>query len=117
MANKTNFANVYAFPAYVYIGVSFLGSVAKFRKIRDNAIFLEIKIAMNSFKGTHYPKDVILYAVFFYVRYDISCRDLEERRVTVDHVTLNRWVIRYSPAIALQAKSQQREASRFLAHG
>ncbi len=26
-------------------------------------------------KGTHYPKDVILYAVFFYVRYAVSCRD------------------------------------------
>ncbi|MCK5870501.1 MAG: IS6 family transposase, partial [Methyloprofundus sp.] len=24
---------------------------------------------MLSFKGAHFPKDVILYAVFFYVRY------------------------------------------------
>ncbi|WP_221898193.1 hypothetical protein [Bathymodiolus japonicus methanotrophic gill symbiont] len=31
-----------------------------------------------SFKGTHFPKDVILYAVFFYVRYGVSYRDLEE---------------------------------------
>ncbi|TXK93931.1 hypothetical protein BMR07_16530 [Methylococcaceae bacterium CS1] len=30
---------------------------------------------MLSFKGTHFPKDVILYAVFFYVRYGISYRD------------------------------------------
>jgi putative transposase len=93
-----------------------LGSVAKFSKIRDNALFLEIKIAMISFKGTHYPKDVILYAVFFYVRYGVSYHDLEEileeRGVTVDHATLNPWVIRYSPAIALKAKSQKREASQ-----
>jgi putative transposase len=33
---------------------------------------------MISFKGAHYPKDVILYAVFFYVRYGVSYRDLEE---------------------------------------
>ena len=33
---------------------------------------------MISFKGSHYPKDVILYAVFFYVRYAVSYRDLEE---------------------------------------
>jgi putative transposase len=33
---------------------------------------------MLSFKGTHFPKDVILYAVFFYVRYGVSYRDLEE---------------------------------------
>ncbi|NKL60111.1 IS6 family transposase, partial [Rhizobium leguminosarum bv. viciae] len=27
---------------------------------------------MVDFKGSHYPKDVILYAVFFYVRYAVS---------------------------------------------
>ncbi len=47
-------------------------------------------------KGSHYPKDVILYAVFFYVRYAVSYRDLEEimaeRGVKVDHATLNRWL-------------------------
>ena len=30
------------------------------------------------FKGNHFPKSVILYAVFFYVRYGVSYRDLEE---------------------------------------
>ena len=33
---------------------------------------------MISYKGTHFPKDIILYAVFFYVRYAVSYRDLEE---------------------------------------
>jgi transposase-like protein len=32
---------------------------------------------MISFKGAHFPKDVTLYA-FFYVRYAVSYRDLEE---------------------------------------
>lgn len=27
---------------------------------------------MISFKGAQYPKDVILFAVFFYVRYGVS---------------------------------------------
>lgn len=44
---------------------------------------------MISFKGARFPKDVILFAVFFYVRYTVSYRDLEEimaeRGVTVDH--------------------------------
>ena len=31
-----------------------------------------------SFKGAHFPKDVILHAVFFYLRYGVSNRDLEE---------------------------------------
>jgi transposase-like protein len=47
-----------------------------------------------------YSQSVILYADFFYVRYGVSYRDLEdimeERGVNVDHATLNRWVIRYS---------------------
>ena len=31
-----------------------------------------------SFKGAHFPKDVILYGVFFYVRYGVYYRELEE---------------------------------------
>jgi len=67
---------------------------------------------MISFKGAHFPKDVILYAVFFYVRYGVSYRDLEEimeeRGVKVDHSTLNRWVIQYSSSLALAAKKLKR---------
>ena len=56
------------------------------------------------FKGSHFPRSVMLYAVFFYLRYPVSYRDLQEimaeRGVNVDNATLNRWVIRYSPQIA-----------------
>lgn len=49
---------------------------------------------MISFKGAHFPKEAILYAVYFYLRYSVSYRDLEEimaeRGVEVDHATLNR---------------------------
>ena len=67
---------------------------------------------MISFKGAHFPKDVMLYAVFFYVRYGVSYRDLEaimeERGVKVDHSTLNRWVINYSSSLALATKKIKR---------
>jgi hypothetical protein len=45
------------------------GCVAKFFKIRGNARFLAIEKPMISFnfKGAHFPKNVILHAVFFYV--------------------------------------------------
>lgn len=33
---------------------------------------------MISFKGAQYSREVILFAVFFYVRYPVSYRDLEE---------------------------------------
>lgn len=70
---------------------------------------------MISFKGAHFPKDIILYAVFFYVRYGVSYRDLEEimeeHGVKVDHATLNRWVIDYSPLIAAEAKKRKRSVT------
>ncbi|SDY58598.1 hypothetical protein SAMN05421754_10146 [Nitrosomonas sp. Nm58] len=33
---------------------------------------------MISFKGARFPKDIILYAVFFYVRYAVSYRNLKK---------------------------------------
>ncbi|WP_120634179.1 IS6 family transposase [Ruegeria sp. EL01] len=69
-----------------------------------------------SFKGAHCPKDVILHAVFFYVRYGVSYRDLEEimseRGVAVDHTTLNRWVTRYAGAIAESARRRKGPCDR-----
>ena len=60
----------------------------------------------------HYPKSVILHAVFFYLRYDVSYRDLEEimaeRGVKVDHATLNRWVVKFAPLIAARAQARKR---------
>lgn len=67
------------------------------------------------FKGSQYPKSVILYAVFFYVRYAVSNRDLEEimaeRGVDVDHATLNRWVVKFSPLIAKEAHKRKQKTA------
>lgn len=67
---------------------------------------------MIEFKGVHYPKSVILHAVFFYLRYAVSYRDLEEimaeRGVKVDHATLNRWVVKFAPLIAARAQARKR---------
>jgi putative transposase len=63
---------------------------------------------MISFKGAQFPKEVILFAVFFYVRYTVSYRDLEEimaeRGVLVDHATLNRWVARCRVALKSETR-------------
>ena len=67
---------------------------------------------MIEFKGVHHPKSVILHAVFFYVRYAVSYRDLEEimaeRGVKVDHATLNRWVVKFAPLIAARVQARKR---------
>jgi hypothetical protein len=50
--------------------------------------------AMIEFKGSHFERDVILWAVRWYVAYPVSYRQLEEMMeehgVEVDHATLNR---------------------------
>jgi putative transposase len=56
---------------------------------------------MIEFKGSHFERDVILWAVRWYVAYPISYRQLEEimeeHGVELDHAMLNRWVLKYVP--------------------
>jgi len=56
-----------------------------------------------SFKGAHFPQEIILTGVRWYVAYPLSTRHVEElmleRGVNVDHSTINRWVIKYSPQL------------------
>ena len=51
-----------------------------------------------SFKGAHFPQEVILMGVRWYVAYPLSTRHVEElmveRGVDVDHSTINRWTIK-----------------------
>ena len=51
------------------------------------------------FTGAHFPPEVILMGVRWYVAYPLSTRHveelMEERGVAVDHSTINRWVIKY----------------------
>jgi transposase, IS6 family len=57
----------------------------------------------SGFAGYRFPPEVILLAVRWYLRYALSYRDLEEllaeRRIVVDHVTLYRWVQRFTPLL------------------
>jgi putative transposase len=54
-------------------------------------------------KGAHFPPAVSLMGVRWYLAYPLSTRHVEElmaeRGVTVDHATINRWVIKYSPLL------------------
>ena len=56
-----------------------------------------------SFKGAHFPQEIILPCVRWYVAYPLSTRHIEElmlkRGIHVDHSTINRWVIKYSPQL------------------
>jgi transposase-like protein len=58
--------------------------------------------------GFRFPSDVIVLAVRWYLRFGLSHRDLEEllseRGVEVDHVTVYRWVLRFTPLLAEAAR-------------
>jgi len=68
------------------------------------------------FKGSQFERDIILWAVRWYVAYPISYRQLEEmmgeRGVAVDHSTLNRWVIKYAPEFEKVFRRRQRPVGR-----
>ena len=60
------------------------------------------------FAGFRFPPEVISVAVRWYLRYGLSYRDVEEllaeRGVTVDHVTIYRWVQRFTPEFVEAAR-------------
>ncbi len=53
------------------------------------------------FKGRQFDQSVILLCVRWYLPYCLSFRDLEEmmaeRGISVDHTTIYRWTLHFSP--------------------
>lgn len=58
---------------------------------------------MICFKGRHFPKDIILMSVRWKLAYPLSYRNIEElmeeRGATVDHSTVQKWVVHYVPQL------------------
>ncbi|MEH7362313.1 IS6 family transposase [Priestia megaterium] len=57
----------------------------------------------NLFKWKHYQPDIILLTVRWYLRYNLSFRDvvemMEERGLAMAHTTIMRWVHQYGPEL------------------
>ena len=66
----------------------------------------------SAFAGFRFPPDVIVVGVRWYLRFNLSYRDIEEllaeRGVEVDHVSVFRWVHRFAPLLV--------DAARFCRH-
>jgi transposase-like protein len=64
------------------------------------------------FKGRHFDRSVILLCARWYLAYNLSLRNLEEmmaeRGIKVDHATIHRWIIRYSPELLNRFNSRKR---------
>ncbi|MBL7668850.1 MAG: IS6 family transposase [Bdellovibrionaceae bacterium] len=54
-------------------------------------------------KRFRFPKDIILLSVRWYLRYGFNYRDLEEmleeRGIFLDHTSIYRWVVRFTPVL------------------
>ena len=65
-----------------------------------------------NFSGRHYPSDIMMMALRYYLAYKLSFREIEEifaeRNIHFDHSTLNRWVIKYAPQ--REARFRKKEA-------
>jgi transposase-like protein len=65
-------------------------------------------IPRSAFVGFRFPSDVIVVAVRCYLRFGLSYRDVEEllaeRGIEVDHVTIYRWVQRFTPLLTEAAR-------------
>jgi len=67
-----------------------------------------IAVPASAFAGFRFPPEVIVLAVRWYLRFGLSYRDVEEllaeRGIEVDHVTLYRWVRRFTPLLVDAAR-------------
>src|ERR1041385_4482369 len=68
------------------------------------------------FRGRHFEDSVIVLCVRWYLRCCLTLRDLEElmmeRGLTVDHSTIGRWVLRYSPELNKRVRREIRQPNR-----
>ncbi|MCK9921718.1 IS6 family transposase [Frankia sp. AgPm24] len=62
----------------------------------------------SEFAGFRFPPEVIVLAVRWYLRFALSYRDVEEllaeRGIEIDHVTVYRWVQRFTPLLVDAAR-------------
>ena len=67
------------------------------------------------FKGRHFDAEIIVLCVRWYLRFSLSFRDLEEmmaeRNLSVDHVTVWRWVQRYAPELNRRCRPELRKTN------
>jgi len=64
------------------------------------------------FKGRHFDRSVILLCVRWYLAYGLSLRDLKEmmaeRGIGIDHSTIHRWVVYFSPVLLKRFNRRKR---------
>ncbi len=63
-----------------------------------------------SYSGYRFPRDIIQRAVWMYLRFTLSFRDVEEllaeRGIVVTYESIRRWVLTFGPAIARRLRAR-----------
>src|SRR5437667_6103075 len=64
-----------------------------------------------SYAGYRFPPDIIQQAIWLYLRFTLSFRDIEEllaeRGIDVSHETIRRWVAGFGPMIARRLRAMR----------
>lgn len=65
------------------------------------------------FKGCHFPSEVILETISYYLAYKLSYREIEEiqRGRGVNHATINRWIIKFALILEHKARLKKKRVS------
>jgi transposase-like protein len=69
------------------------------------------RIKRISYSGYRFPPEIIQQAIWLYLRFTLSLRDVEdllaERGVTVSYESIRRWVIHFGPMIAADLRKRR----------
>ena len=72
-----------------------------------------------SYSGYRFPPEIIQHAIWLYLRFTLSFRDVEEllaeRGIDVSHETIRRWVAVFGPMIARRLAGNAPQAAYDLA--
>jgi len=64
-----------------------------------------------SYHRHRFPPEIIQHAIWLYLRFTLSYRDVEEllaeRWLDISHETVRRWVLKFGPAIARQLRRRR----------
>ncbi|NRA47341.1 MAG: IS6 family transposase [Oligoflexales bacterium] len=93
----------------VVSGLSFTHNSGRFTEQTGlpEAVFVQLDFSRHRF-----PKEIIIQCVHWYLRFNVSTRDLEEmmrdRGIAVDHSSIDAWVNKFSPQIDTIVKKKRR---------
>jgi putative transposase len=68
-------------------------------------------MALPSYRRHRFPPEIIQNAIWLYLRFTLSYRDVEEllaeRGLDISYETVRRWVLKFGPAIARRLRRRR----------